>query len=585
MKDLSIRVGGAAGDGIATLGEGFSRLFTRNGYHAYGHTAYQSVIRGGHVWFQARGSPDRIWSLGDGTDVLYALNHQTVEVHASSLRKGGVLLYDPEKFSVAPAEVPPGISILPVPTLSLARKFASEPLLQGSVGMGVGTYLTGLPFATLAGILTDNFERKGKEILDQNLGAAEAGYKYAQEKHPQLDCALSPKRGEPKVFMTGNEAIAMGAVAGGCKLVAQYPMTPASTVMHWMVNHSASLGVVVKQMEDELAAMNAVIGASHAGVRAMTASSGGGFALMVEALGMAGMTETPVVVVVAQRSGPSTGLPTKTEQGDLDLVLGAGQGDFPRAILAPGNIVEAYRQTVEAFQLSEDWQTPAILMSDFTLSEDFQSADRADFPMNFEVPSLFTVPSPANGSGYKRYAITPSGVSPRAIPGQKGLAYTAGSDEHDETGHLVSDVLVGTPAAIHVRKEMMEKRMRKLRGMVEATAPPHLEGPGSADVTIIAWGSTASPVRDAMTLLSDGSPSVNFLHVTHPFPLHAKEVAKTILQAKRPLLIEANFTGKLARLIRAETGLDIPNKFLKYDGEPFYPSEIVESVRAVAEGK
>ncbi len=582
MQDFSIRVGGAAGEGIATLGEGFCRLFTRNGYHAYGHTAYQSVIRGGHVWFHARGSPDRIWSLGDGTDVLYALDRQTVDLHAHSLRGGGIVIFDPEKFTFPPETVPAGAKILPIPTLEIARKFASDPILQGSVGMGAATYFSGLPLETLDAILTENFERKGAQVLQQNLQAAHAGYEFAKGKSTPHPAALAPHHGESKMLLTGNQAIALGAAAAGCKLLSQYPMTPATSIMHWMADHSVSLGIVVKQMEDELGAINAAIGASHAGVRSMTASSGGGFSLMVEALGMAAMTETPLVVAIAQRSGPSTGLPTKTEQGDLNLMLGAGQGEFPRIILAPGGVVEAYRQTMDAFRLSEDWQVPALVASDFTLSEDFQSADRSDFATDVELPSLFAVSPPSNGSSYKRYAITPTGVSPRAIPGQKGLAFTAGSDEHDEGGRLVSDVLVGTPAAIQVRKQMMEKRMRKLHGIVAATPPPPLEGSAHADVTIIAWGSTACPVRDALGLLASEGISANLLYVAQPYPLHAKEVAKTILTARQVLLVEANYSGELGHLIRAETGLDIPHKLLKYDGEPFTPHEIVEKVKEIA---
>jgi 2-oxoglutarate ferredoxin oxidoreductase subunit alpha len=310
----------------------------------------------------------------------------------------------------------------------------------------------------------------------------------------------------------------------------------------------------------------------------MTASSGGGFALMVEALGMAGMAETPVVVALSMRSGPSTGLPTKTEQGDLDLILGAGQGDFPRIIVAPANPIETFHMTREAFELATKWQTPAIIAIDFQLSEDFQSADPSDFPLSYDPPSMFTVPEGGAPGTYKRYAYTPSGVSPMAFAGQKGMAYIAGSDEHDEKGLLISDVLSGLPSSVETRKKMMEKRMRKLTGILADTAPPKLEGPADADVTIIAWGSTGNAVRDAMNELSLLGIKVNMLHLTHAYPLHAKEISHAIRNAKKALLVEGNFTGKMGRLIRTETGLDIPHKFLKYDGEPFYPGEIVRKV-------
>ena len=581
MQELALRVGGAAGDGIATVGETFCRLFTRQGFYAFGHTGYQSVIRGGHVWFQARGSPERIWSQGDGCDVLYALDRQTVEVHAPTLRPGGVLVFDPEKFSVAPEQVPAGVKLFPVPTLQMSRKFASEPILQNGVGMGVVSALAGQPLSVLHGILTDSLGRKGT-VLSQNLSASEAGFHYATEHIGALDRALPEKGGTPKLLMSGNQAIALGAVAAGMKFLSQYPMTPASSIMHWLAAHAEKFHVVVKQAEDELAAINMAIGASHAGVRAMTATSGGGFSLMVEAFGMAGMTETPLVVVESQRSGPSTGLPTKTEQGDLQMILGASQGEFPRVVLGPGSVAEAYRETARAFQLAEDWQTPVVVASDLYLSEDVQGLDREDLPALPPPASLFTVPEPMEGgNGYLRYKDTPSGVSPRAVPGQRGLMFDAGSDEHDEAGRLVSDVLSGIPAYVEVRRKMMEKRMRKLSGIRSATPPPILEGPGDAEITLVGWGSTALPVRDALPLLKGQGIAVNYLHVAQPWPLHGEAIARVLRSAKRTLLIEQNFSGQLGRVITAETGIRFPDTLLKYDGEPFYPWEIVTKVMEV----
>jgi 2-oxoglutarate ferredoxin oxidoreductase subunit alpha len=579
MSEIALRTGGQAGDGIATIGETFGRLFTRNGYHAFGHTGYQSVIRGGHVWFQARASPERIWSQGDGCDILYALDKATVDIHAPNLRRGGIIVYDSEKFSIPPEQVPAGIRVFSVPTLAFARKYTSNPILQSAAGMGACAALAGIPFETLAGLLEDSFRRKGPEVLQQNLGTAEAGYRYAQEKGQPLDTALPPKRGPPKLFLSGNQALCLGAASAGVKFLAQYPMTPASSIMHWMAAHASRLGIVVKQAEDELAAINMAIGASHAGVRAMTATSGGGFSLMVEALGMAGMTETPLVVVESQRSGPSTGLPTKTEQGDLNLMLGAGQGEFPRLILAPGNVREAFHGIRRAFELAEAWQTPVLVASDLYLSEDMQSAEKEDFPLDYDPPSLYTVPEPASGpSDYARYAFTPSGVSPRALPGQRGLTFVAGSDEHDERGHLISDVLAGIPAWVEKRRQMMDKRMRKLEGIRSSTEPPQLEGPEPADITLVAWGSTANPIRDALGTLASRGIRANYLHIHQPWPLHADVVRGILARAPRTLLVEANYSGQLGHLLRAETGIEFPHRLLKYDGEPFYPWEIVSKV-------
>ena len=300
---------------------------------------------------------------------------------------------------------------------------------------------------------------------------------------------------------------------------------------------------------------------------------------MVEALGMAGMTEVPLVVVESQRAGPSTGLPTKTEQGDLNLMLGAGQGDFPRAILAPSNPAEAYRATIDAFRLAEDWQIPVLLASDLHLSESTATVDREEVPTDVPISSLVTVPS--GTADYHRYAYTESGVSPRALPGQPGLQYVTGSDEHDTKGHLISDVRSGIPVWIAERTHMMDKRMRKLAGIAAASRPPVFEGPADAALTFVAWGSTIGAIRDAMPLLAAQGRSTNLLHFPTVFPLHAEATRVAIAKTKKTLLVEGNFTGQFGRLLRAETGIHLPNTLLKYDGEPFYPHELVARAREV----
>ncbi len=572
MSEIAVRVGGQAGDGIASIGESLARCFSRLGWHTFGLNAYQSVIRGGHVWFQARAADPRPHSQGDGADILYALDKATVEIHAPGLRRGGAVVFDPEKFAVADGELPAGVRAVPVPTLEIARKYTSQSILQNAGGIGGAAYLAGLPLDMLHEVLRDSFGRKSGEIVDWNLGASEAGYRAAEKAAGQVPNAVS-KKGAPKLLMNGNQAIALGAAAGGCKFLAQYPMTPASSVMHWMAAHAHTLGVVVKQAEDELAAINMAIGASFGGVRSMTATSGGGFALMVEALGMAGMTETPLVVVESQRAGPSTGVPTKTEQGDLNLMLGAGQSEFPRAILAPADPAEAYRATVRAFELAESWQTPILVASDLHLSENFFTVDRAEIDLNVEVPSLFTVQP--NGHEYLRYQYTESGVSPRAIPGQPGLQFVAGSDEHDEHGHLISDIKAGIPKYILERQKMMDKRMRKLTGLAHEVPEPRWEGPADAPLTFVAWGSTVGAIRDAMVVLAAQGKSTNLLAFPAVHPLSESAVRAAFQRTKKTLLVEGNFSGQFGRHLRAETGLYLSERLLKYDGEPFFPHEIV----------
>ena len=572
MAEIVVRLGGQAGDGIASIGELVARSFSRSGLHVFGLNAYQSVIRGGHVWFGARASDQRVYSQGDGSDIVFALDRQTYDVHSPGIRPGGTLVYDAEKFTIAENEVPVGVRLLNVPTLQIARKYTSASILQNAPGVGATAFLAGIPLETLLQGLSDSFGKKAGEVAAWNLGAAREGYEFASKQATVHEHA--PKsRGPAKLLMTGNQALALGAAAAGCKFLAQYPMTPASSVMHWMAAHSHEIGVVVKQAEDELAAIHMAIGASYGGVRAMTATSGGGFALMVEALGMAGMTETPVVVVEAQRAGPSTGLPTKTEQGDLNMMLGAGQGEFPRAILAPSNPAEAYHAALRAFDLAESWQIPVLIASDFHLSESLMTVDRDEIDLNVPIAPIETV-SP-NGQDYKRYQFTPTGVSPRALPGQPGLQFVAGSDEHDEKGHLISDIRSGIPVWITMRQEMMDKRMRKLHGIVASADPPILEGPSASELTFVAWGSTVGAVRDAIRLLAAQGRPTNLLWFPTVYPLDPDRVRAAIEKATRTLLVEANFSGQFGRLLRAETGVHLSERFLKYDGEPFSPHEIV----------
>jgi 2-oxoglutarate/2-oxoacid ferredoxin oxidoreductase subunit alpha len=572
MSEITVRAGGQAGDGIASVGEAIARSFSRLGLHVFGLNAYQSVIRGGHVYFSARASKERVYSQGDGVDILYALDRQTVDVHAPGIGKGGYVVFDPEKFAVTAAELPNGVTPVPVPTLEIARKYTSQSILQNAGGVGAVAFLSGIPLDLLHQVLSDSFGKKKGEVVDWNLGASTDGYKFA-EAHASPHPSAVQKAGPAKLLMTGNQAIALGAAAAGCKFLAQYPMTPASSIMHWMADHSRALGIVVKQAEDELAAINMAIGASFGGVRAMTATSGGGFSLMVEALGMAGMTETPLVVVESQRAGPSTGLPTKTEQGDLNLMLGAGQGDFPRAILAPSHPAEAFHSMIRAFELAEAWQTPVLVASDLHLSENSMTVDREEVPLDYQPASLFTVQP--NGHDYKRYQYTENGVSPRAFPGQAGLQFVAGSDEHDEKGHLVSDVKSGIPVWVAERTRMMDKRMHKLDGLLQQSEPPVLEGPADAPLTFVAWGSTVGAVRDAMRGLAAQGRATNLLHFPTVFPLEGGQVRALVTARRRTLLVEANYTGQLGRLLRSEAGVEFPERLLKYDGEPFFPHEIV----------
>ncbi len=514
--------------------------------------------------------------FGEDPDILVCLNQQMAKIHASKIVEGGAIIYDPNAIEISEGGVSKRAILVPIPLLELARSYGNAQLMKNTVALGATIRLLDLDIDVLAGVLERQFGNKKKDVLDANLGAAKAGYDFIDKGRGSLDYQIRYTN-ERRMLVTGNEAIAMGALAAGIKFHAQYPMTPSSTILHYLATYGPDYGVVVKQSEDELAAINMAIGAGFGGVRAMTATSGGGFALMVEGLGLAGMLEVPVVAILAQRAGPSTGLPTKTEQGDLNLVLGAGQGDWPRAVIAPRNQQEAFAATVKAFNLAESYQTPIIVMSDLYLSEGYSTVETFDFNVPIKRGLWAGESKPEE---FKRYLYTESGVSPRSIPGQKGLEHIAGSDEHMEDGTLISDVLSGLPEYILERTKMMEKRMRKIDGLRRVTPPPELWGPGDANLTLVSWGSSQGAVREAARHVNSlGKIKVNSLEYCYLFPFHSDETKKILKDCNKTLAVEGNYTGQFSRLLTAETGILLDYHLYKYDGEPFEPRHIVAKIK------
>jgi 2-oxoglutarate ferredoxin oxidoreductase subunit alpha len=374
----------------------------------------------------------------------------------------------------------------------------------------------------------------------------------------------------------------MGGAAAGVKFYSAYPMSPATGILHWMAANARDLGILVRQGEDELAVANMTIGAAYAGARAMCATSGGGFALMTEAIGMAGIMEVPVVFINVQRAGPSTGVPTKTEQGDLWQALGASQGDFERFIVAPRNALDAFQTVAELFNLVDQAQCPAILISDLLLSEGTFSVDpdAIDLHPHIDRGALITQPATAasngsGGNGYLRYQNTETGISPRALPGLEGYVYVAASDEHDEDGVLISDEFTNP----FKRRLMVEKRARKFAHVAGQVAPPQLEGPADAEVTLVGWGSTYGVIKEAVALLAEQGVTANHLAIKWIVPFHSQEVSAILNAAKRTIVVENNFSGQFARYLRSETGFTAGGHIRKYDGEPFLPHHIVEGVQ------
>jgi 2-oxoglutarate ferredoxin oxidoreductase subunit alpha len=577
---FAVSIGGAAGQGVATPGNIFARIFARRGLHLNAYNAYQSIIRGGHTFLTIRTGPERVTSFGDKIDLLIPLNQDTMDRHLGLLGPGAAVVYNGD--TVKPGAPADGVQLCPLPIAQLTENSRNK-LEQNTLAVGASLSMMGIGFQPLADVLTEQFKKKGDAVVAENVKVARNAYDYAT-RHFQPFPRPLPMSDSRNAVLTGNMALAMGGAAAGVKFYCAYPMSPSTGVLHWMALHARKAGIMVRQVEDEIGVVNMAIGAAHAGVRAMCATSGGGFALMTEGLGMSAMIETPVVVIDVQRAGPSTGVPTKTEQGDLWQMLGAGHGDYPRIIAAPTDILDCFKIIPEMHNLADRFQCPGIVLTDLLLSEGTTSVDPADLDFNVEIDrgELIASADGSNGSnGYQRYQFTESGVSPRAIPGVPGYNHTVATDEHMEDGVLISDEFTNPVK----RRAMMEKRQRKNVGIEAAVKPPALTGPANADVTLIGWGSTAGVIQEAREMLAEEGISANQLQIRWIVPLHGDAIVEILKRSRRTILIENNYSGQFARYLRSETSF-VPDGYIrKYDGEPFMPHHIVDAVKEQLAGR
>jgi len=583
-RTFAIAIGGAAGQGVATPGDIFARIFSRRGLHLNAYNAYQSIIRGGHTLLTIRTGPARVTNMGDRIDLLLPLNQDTVDRHLKLLTDGAACIYNAD--TITPGAAADGVQLCPLPVSQLVD-ITRNKVAQNTLAMGAGLHMMGIGFSALEEVLREQFSKKGDAVIAENVGVARAGYDYATAHFRSFPNPL-PKGDERYAILSGNMALAMGGAAAGVKFYCAYPMSPSTGVLHWMAAHARKAGIMVRQVEDEIGVINMAIGAAHAGVRSMCATSGGGFALMSEGLGMSAMIETPVVVIDCQRAGPSTGVPTKTEQGDLWQMLGAAFGDYPRVIAAPLDIGDCFKLIPEMFNLVDRFQCPGLVLCDLLLSEGRFSVHPSD--LDFGPPidrgELITgnngvFPSAATNGGYKRYKFSDSGISPRAVPGVPGHIHTVATDEHMEDGVLISDEFTN-PAK---RRAMMEKRMRKVSGIEAAVPPPELVGPPDADVTLVGWGSTKGVIQESCEILNEQGISANQLQVRWLVPLHGEAILKILKKARHTIIVENNFSGQFARYLRSETSLVPEGHIRKYDGEPFMPHHIVEAVKEQLAGK
>ncbi len=568
------KIGGIAGGGQQVAGLIFTKACVRGGLYTFDSSEYPSRIRGGLVTYRVSISEEPVWAIYQKSQLLIALNKEAFDYCLPDMTSDGVILYDSDKFEIDQKQVK-GRKIYPLPLEKLAKDAGIKSLAANIIITGASTALLDYDLEILKEVIADTFADKGQEVVDMNIKAAQFGYDYARDNFDVDNFAYNlkvKKKNSDSIIVTSNDTTSLGAVAAGCKFFAAYPMTPASSILHNLAAWAEKSGMLVKHAEDEISAMHMAIGAGFAGVRAMTGTSGGGFALMNEGLSLAAITEVPIVIAEAQRPGPATGVPTWTEQADLSYVAHSGHGEFLRVILAPGDPQEAFDLTVKAFNLAEVWQIPVFVLLDKYIAEGHQSIkDISVEKVNIQRGKLLTENQLAEISDYCRYKITKDGVSPRALPGQKGGEHLANSDEHDEKGFSIEGF---TP---ETRKQMMEKRMAKYKGIYKDLPKPQWFGPESAKITLLGWGSIKGPVLEAMKEL----PNVNYLHISCPWPLDPLVIKAELKKAKKLIAIENNYKGQLADAIQELCGIKIENRLNKYNSAQFFPEEIVDLIKKI----
>ena len=554
--ELNVLIGGEAGQGLVTIGELLAKSLVRSGYHVVVSQSYQSRIRGGHNTYTIRASAEEIAAPREGVDLLVALNAETVALHERELSAGGLNIVD-KAFEIT------SNNCLQVPFEELGEKKFSNVVALGAVSL-----LLGLELEVVAKALDDAFGKKAPELAEKNMQILQDSYKWCGQQEANFSTLAPPSDIRKRLLMNGNEAIAMGALSAGVKFCSFYPMTPATSIALNLATQARTMGLVVEQAEDEIAAINMAIGASFAGAPSIVPTSGGGFALMTEGVSLAGMSETPLVIVVAQRPGPATGLPTRTEQADLEFVLHSGHGEFPRAIFSPGTVEECFWLTRKAFEVAAKSQGPVFILTDQFL------ADSARAIEPFVLKGLETVEDgsirDSSDLPYFRYNIYESGISPRLLPGMSEHLVVAGGDEHPIDGHITED--------LNVRKFMVEKRLRKVEEIIAEAVPPEIQGDEKPELLLVTWGSTKGATLEAATKLNNNSTRVGSLHFSQVWPLVPHQFLGALESAKEVVCIEGNAFGQLARLIRRETGFNVHRQVLRYDGLPITPEYIIRAL-------
>lgn len=560
------KIGGEAGFGIVTTGSVFSKIASRQGYNIFDFIQYPSLIRGGHNTFEVLVSDKEVSNIKEKIDYLVCLNKETFDIHKKRLKSSSHVIYDDQEF-----EIEGEYNKIKVPFTAILTKLKGQAVMKNTIALGASLALLGWDLDILNGILNKQFSNKGKEIVTFNQIFAQEGFNHIKNNYPELINKNFPnKETSEKIVINANDAFSLGCIYGECKFYSAYPMTPASTVLSTLASWQEKTGIVVRHAEDEIAAINNALGASYAGVRSATGTSGGGFALMVESISFAGIAEIPLVIFLSQRPGPATGMPTWTEQGDLLFAVHSGHGEFPKIVLAPGDQEEMIDLTLKAFNFSDVYQTPVIVLSDMFLSEahknievkkikelvDKNKINRGKTLINY------------NDKEYLRYQLVDDGISSRLIPGKKDIVSQSNSYEHLEDGHSTED------------NEMRTKQVDKRNNKTLTYFKNDFKGPNiygnldNAEIVLVGWGSTKGPMIEAMESLSQDN-KIAIIHFSYIYPLNRETVAPYFKENKRYILIENNSMAQFGKLLLQETGIEIKEKLLKYDGKMFYTEEII----------
>ncbi len=565
--DITFNIGGAAGQGIDTIGDLLTQVFVQAGFYTFTIKDFESRIRGGYNFTQVRVSDRPIHASVDHVDVIIALSRDAVVGKRDKLTDGGVIIFD-EGLEFDDLES----CHFPAPLEKTAREVGGNIKMMNAAALGAVLAVINFPFSLAEEALSGIFGRKGEKIVAGNVNVAKALYDLTKssftgtcsynletlEKGPSTD----------RLLLTGSKALALGAIAANLKWISSYPMSPSTSTFQEVVSHSYDLKIGSLQIEDEIASLTMAIGASYAGARSMVTTSGGGFSLMVEALGLAAMIEAPLVIYNAQRPGPSTGLPTRTEQADLLFSAFASQGEFPRIILAPKDPVEAFDIAARAFNLADKFQIPVIILGDQYFADSVMNIPRIDVSGVKRDYGKLAKKGP--NPDYKRYLLTDDGISPRAFPGDEGKTVVSSGNVHREDGHITEDQ--------ELRRLMVQKFMNKIPAIMADMNPPKIYGEAKADITLLTWGSTWGAANEAMETLAQRGVSINQLHFSDMYPLRTVKLREVFEQAKQVIAVEQNITSQFAQLVRMQTGLEVTQHINKYDGRPMTPGWIIKEL-------